>query len=98
MLGESVKKSRLIIAGALALAMAGAGGLTTRAQAPPSSSKTIELPPDNPIGTLKAGSGVEVVRSNCASCHSTDYIVRQPGGNAKHWEPQDDRSVRRPNR
>jgi hypothetical protein len=40
------------------------------------------------MGTLKPGPGLDVVESNCAKCHSTDYIVRQPGGDAKHWEPE----------
>jgi sulfite dehydrogenase (cytochrome) subunit B len=47
--------------------------------------KSIQLPEDNPMATLKAGPGVEVVRMNCAVCHSTDYIVRQPGSDAKQW-------------
>lgn len=50
--------------------------------------KTIKLPPDNPMANLKPGPGVEVVRANCALCHSTDYIVRQQGGDAKHWDPE----------
>ncbi len=47
--------------------------------------KSIELPGDNAMATLKAGPGVETVRANCVACHSTDYIVRQPGGDAKRW-------------
>lgn len=58
------------------------------AQTPASTTKTIELPPDNPMATLKPGPGLEAVRSNCTGCHSTDYVVRQPGGDAKHWEPE----------
>jgi cytochrome c5 len=58
------------------------------AQTPASTTKTIELPPDNPMATLRPGSGVEVVQRNCLPCHSTDYIVRQPAGDAKHWEPE----------
>ncbi len=50
--------------------------------------KAITLPPDNPLGELKAGPGVDVVRANCIACHSTDYIVRQPGGDAKRWEAE----------
>jgi mono/diheme cytochrome c family protein len=48
--------------------------------------RSIELPGDNPMAELKAGPGVEVVRANCIACHSTDYIVRQPGSDAKRWE------------
>ena len=47
--------------------------------------KSIHLPDDNALATLKAGPGVEVVRMNCAICHSTDYIVRQPRSDAKQW-------------
>jgi len=52
------------------------------------SAKTITLPPDNPMGNLKPGPGLDVVRANCGLCHSTDYIVRQQGGDVKHWEPE----------
>lgn len=47
--------------------------------------KSISLPDDHPTAKLKAGPGVETVRANCVACHSTDYIVRQPGGDAKKW-------------
>jgi sulfite dehydrogenase (cytochrome) subunit B len=40
------------------------------------------------MAALKPGPGVETVRNNCSVCHSTDYIVRQPGGDARHWEPE----------
>ena len=48
--------------------------------------RSIELPADNAMAELKPGPGVEVVRANCIACHSTDYIVRQPRSDAKHWE------------
>jgi mono/diheme cytochrome c family protein len=48
--------------------------------------RSIKLPDDNAMAELKPGSGVEVVRANCVACHSTDYIVRQPGGDAKRWD------------
>jgi sulfite dehydrogenase (cytochrome) subunit B len=54
----------------------------------PPSERTIELPPDNAMAELKAGPGVEVVRANCVACHSTDYIVRQPPSDSKHWETE----------
>ena len=81
-----VKHSGLLVAAILGLAVAGAHGPYAFAQAP-SSAKTIELPPDNTMATLKPGPGLDVVESECTACHSTDYIVRQPGGDAKHWEP-----------
>jgi sulfite dehydrogenase (cytochrome) subunit B len=71
-----------------ALAVAAARGAHDPAQAPAPSVKTIELPPDNAMATLKPGPGLDIVESNCVTCHSTDYIVRQPGGDAKHWEPE----------
>jgi mono/diheme cytochrome c family protein len=48
--------------------------------------KSITLPPDNVLATLAPGPGMEIARANCASCHSTDYIVRQPRGDAKQWQ------------
>ena len=48
--------------------------------------KTIPMPPDHPYATLQPGPGVEITRQQCASCHSSDYIVMQPRGNAKQWE------------
>lgn len=50
--------------------------------------KSITLPGENPMAQLKPGAGVEVVRSNCVACHSTDYIVRQPGSDAKQWQAE----------
>ncbi len=47
--------------------------------------KTITLPPDNAMATLAPGPGMEIARANCGICHSTDYIVRQPRGDAKQW-------------
>jgi sulfite dehydrogenase (cytochrome) subunit B len=40
------------------------------------------------MARLKPGPGVQAVESDCSTCHSTDYIVRQPGGDAQHWEPE----------
>ncbi|MBI4165203.1 MAG: cytochrome c [Acidobacteria bacterium] len=50
--------------------------------------KTIELPEDNPTAKLKPGPGVDAVEANCTSCHSTDYIVRQPGGDTQRWQDE----------
>jgi len=49
------------------------------------SQKSIQLPGDNALAALKPGPGVEQVRANCVPCHSTDYIVRQPGSDTQHW-------------
>jgi mono/diheme cytochrome c family protein len=49
---------------------------------------TIQLPADNPDSALQPGPGVDTVRSRCAICHSTDYIVRQPHLDAKHWSDE----------
>jgi cytochrome c5 len=48
--------------------------------------RTITLPPDHPFGELKAAAGREVTERACRSCHSTDYIVRQPPSDARQWE------------
>jgi len=48
--------------------------------------KAITLPPDDAYAELAPGPGVEVVRAQCGACHSTDYIVIQPHGDAKQWQ------------
>ena len=49
---------------------------------------SIQLPRDNPVSQIKAGTGDEVVRRHCALCHSTDYIVRQPHLDTQHWDAE----------
>ncbi len=39
---------------------------------------TIELPPET--AEFKPGPNLDVVRGNCASCHSADYVLTQPQG------------------
>jgi len=48
--------------------------------------KSITLPLDHAYADLKPGPGAEVTARTCRSCHSTDYIVMQPRGDAKQWE------------
>ncbi len=48
--------------------------------------KTITLPQDHAYGTLKPGPGAEVTDRACRSCHSGDYVVMQPRGDARQWE------------
>lgn len=48
--------------------------------------KSITLPSDNPYAELKPGRGMEMTHFHCSSCHSTDYIVMQPHGDAKQWQ------------
>jgi sulfite dehydrogenase (cytochrome) subunit B len=48
--------------------------------------KSITLPPDNPFARLKPGPGSELAQAQCQFCHSTDYIVTQPPGDAKQWD------------
>jgi sulfite dehydrogenase (cytochrome) subunit B len=60
--------------------------LVVATEAWPADQKTITLPPENTLATLAPGPGMEVARANCGICHSTDYIVRQPRGDAKQWE------------
>lgn len=59
-----------------------------------STRKSIELPADNALANLKPGPGVEIVRANCVACHSTDYIVRQPGGDAKRWQAEVEKMIK----
>lgn len=49
-------------------------------------SRSITLPPDHPYGDLKAGPGQEVTERACRNCHSTDYVVIQPRGDARQWD------------
>jgi cytochrome c5 len=48
--------------------------------------KSIALPPDNAYGDLKPGPGVDVTQRACRTCHSSDYVVMQPRGDAAQWE------------
>lgn len=48
--------------------------------------KTIVQPPDHPYGNLAEGPGAQLARNRCGICHSTDYVVMQPRGDAKQWE------------
>ena len=68
-------------------------GLSWALYGGPPSEKSITLPPDNPVSELKPGLGVEKARANCIACHSTDYIVRQPGRDAKQWEAEVEKMV-----
>src|SRR5690242_6372867 len=47
---------------------------------------SITLPSDHDYGRLAPGPGVETARNNCLTCHSTDYIVMQPRGDATQWQ------------
>jgi cytochrome c5 len=65
-------------------------GVTTLVLALPlaalAQTRTITLPPDHAHGDLKPGPGVDVAQRACRACHSTDYIVMQPRGDARQWE------------
>ena len=58
----------------------------TFSQAIRAADKSIALPSDNAFAELKEKPGVEAVRINCVPCHSTDYLVTQPRGDAKQWQ------------
>ena len=49
-------------------------------------SRSIMLPLDHSYGDLKPGPGQEVTERACRNCHSTDYVVMQPPGDARQWE------------
>ena len=68
---------RLVLAALLLLALPLAAGAQT---------KSITLPLDDAYADLKPGAGHEVTERVCRSCHSTDYVVMQPHGDAKQWE------------
>lgn len=67
------------------LAMAGTLGITAARDREIGFGKSIKLPDDNAAAKLKPGKGSDTTETNCATCHSTDYMVRQPGGDAKRW-------------
>jgi cytochrome c5 len=48
--------------------------------------KRITLPPDHAYGSLTPAPGSDLTQTQCQFCHSTDYIVMQPRGDAKQWE------------
>ena len=48
--------------------------------------KQITLPADNDYATLKPGPHRDLAQTQCQFCHSTDYVVAQPGGDAKQWD------------
>jgi sulfite dehydrogenase (cytochrome) subunit B len=48
--------------------------------------RKIILPADHDYARLKSGPGSDLAQTQCQLCHSTDYIVMQPGGDAKLWE------------
>ena len=48
--------------------------------------KSITLPPDDSHARLKPGPGSDLAQTQCQLCHSTDYVVMQPRGDAKQWD------------
>jgi cytochrome c553 len=56
--------------------------------------KSIELPADNPTAKLKPGPRADTTELNCMGCHSTDYIVRQPGADAEHWQAEVNKMIK----
>ena len=48
--------------------------------------KRITLPSDDAYGHLAPAPGSDLTQTQCQFCHSTDYIVMQPRGDAKQWE------------
>lgn len=48
--------------------------------------KRITLPADDAYARLEPGPGSDVTQAQCQFCHSTDYIVMQPRGDAKQWD------------
>jgi len=48
--------------------------------------KRVTLPADNAYAQLRPGPGSDLAQTQCQFCHSTDYIVMQPRGDAKQWD------------
>jgi sulfite dehydrogenase (cytochrome) subunit B len=48
--------------------------------------KTITLPADSEHAKLKPGPHGDLAQTQCQFCHSTDYIVMQPPGDARQWD------------
>jgi sulfite dehydrogenase (cytochrome) subunit B len=45
--------------------------------------------------TLRPGPGMEAAQNNCASCHSVDYIARQPPKRGREfWEAEVNKMIR----
>jgi sulfite dehydrogenase (cytochrome) subunit B len=64
----------------------GAVIVSTLALAAAAEEKSITLPPDHDYARLAPGPGSEVAQRQCLFCHSTDYIVMQPRGDARQWQ------------
>lgn len=69
-----------------ALAIAGALTCVILAGSARAQEKTIILPADYEYGKLKPGPRSDLAQTQCQFCHSTDYIVMQPKGDAKQWD------------
>ena len=48
--------------------------------------KAITLPADHAYAKLRPGPHRDLAQTQCQFCHSTDYIVMQPRGDAKQWD------------
>jgi len=73
-------KSRLLILAPLLVVI-------SLATAAPTKVVTYALPDDVEDLTLPPGEGAAVAASNCAACHSLDYIRTQPRGkDAQFWK------------
>ena len=68
------------------LALASALGCLIFATSAIAEEKTITLPPDHEHAKLRPGPHSDLAQAQCQLCHSTDYIVMQPGGDAKQWD------------
>jgi cytochrome c5 len=69
---------KVVLAGALLIL---AVGIAAAAE-----DKRVTLPADDAYARLKPGPGSDVTQTQCQFCHSTDYVVMQPRGDAKQWD------------
>ena len=52
----------------------------------PSAAETVSITLPQDTITLPAGPGADVTQTQCAFCHSLDYITTQPRGPAAQWQ------------
>jgi hypothetical protein len=70
-----------------AISLTGAGVAIAANPAPPQGTVTIVLPSD--AGTsFKPGHGVETAQRYCLTCHSSAYVLIQPGLTTAQWSAE----------
>ena len=74
--------------GALAIGLVAAAGLALTGAGAAKGPVRYALP-EEPVVTLPAGQGAELVQGTCSACHSLDYVQTQPRGKgAQFWRDE----------